>query len=232
MGRSPALYRAIVIDDHPLLAAGLRSELERVGIATDLAPSMGAGANDDVVGWIVERSPDCLIADLGLPLEGGGVALVEAVTAHGVRVAVLTGETDIELWADCLSRGAEVVLSKAEPLADIVDTVFRICGGESVRPQQRVQLLTDGLRLSGERCSRLAPFATLSARERQVLAGLIAGYSPAQLAARDYVSVQTVRSQIKSVLRKLGARSQLEAVARAHGAGWIHEIDGRPVPTR
>ncbi|MDH3680468.1 MAG: response regulator [Acidimicrobiia bacterium] len=232
MSRSEARYRAVVIDDHPLLAAGLRIELERAGIETELAPLSGGEATSEIVAWIVERSPDVVVADLGLPLEGGGLALVEAVAEQGVRVAVLTGETGVELWADCLSRGAKVVLSKVEPLPDIIDTVLRVCVGEAVRPQQRAQLLIEGQRLSGERWARLAPFAALSTRERQVLAGLIAGYGPAQLADRDYVSVQTVRSQIKSVLRKLGVRSQLEAVGRAHAAGWSHEVDDQPAPSR
>ncbi len=63
-------------------------------------------------------------------------------------------------------------------------------------------------------------FDNLSDRESQVLGGLMEGMSPAVLAERDFVSVQTVRTQIKNVLSKLGVNSQLAAVARAYEAGW------------
>lgn len=216
------IHRAVVVDDHPLLAFGLGAELERAGVATELAPLLSPA---ELVDWIGERSPDCLVVDLGLPIEGGGLALIGPAAARGVRVAVLTGETDLELWARCVVRGAEVVLAKSEPMADLVDAIVAVCAREPVRPQQRAHLLTEARRLEGERKRRLAPFGMLSRRERAVLGGLMDGHGPAQLAERDFVSVQTVRSQIKSVLRKLDARSQLEAVARAHACGWSPEVD-------
>ncbi len=67
---------------------------------------------------------------------------------------------------------------------------------------------------------RLAPFRALSPREQAVLAGLLAGDSAETIAHRSYVSLATVRSQIRAVLLKLGVNSQLAAVALAREAGW------------
>lgn len=63
-------------------------------------------------------------------------------------------------------------------------------------------------------------FGSLTPRERAVLAGLVSGLRPADIARRDFVSVVTVRNQVQSILIKLNVHSQLEAVAVARWAGW------------
>ena len=71
--------------------------------------------------------------------------------------------------------------------------------------------------------SALSPFEQLTQREREVLALLIDGLAAEEIAETRYVALTTVRSQIRSVLRKLGVRSQLAAVARASRAGWTFD---------
>jgi DNA-binding NarL/FixJ family response regulator len=70
----------------------------------------------------------------------------------------------------------------------------------------------------------LAPFEELSAREREVLGALLDGKTANAIATTSFVSISTVRSQIRSVLQKLNVNSQLEAVAAATRCGWsVHE---------
>jgi DNA-binding NarL/FixJ family response regulator len=71
-----------------------------------------------------------------------------------------------------------------------------------------------------EQSSGPAGFASLTPRERVVLAGLVGGLRPAEIARRDFVSVVTVRNQVQSILIKLNVHSQLEAVAVARWSGW------------
>ena len=66
-----------------------------------------------------------------------------------------------------------------------------------------------------------APFDRLSGREKQVLAALCVGRSVTQIADDWVVSVPTVRTQVRAILTKLDAASQLEAVAQAHRSGWF-----------
>ena len=66
----------------------------------------------------------------------------------------------------------------------------------------------------------MAPFQQLSQRERDVLDALVDGRSANTIAAMSFVSITTVRSQIRSVLQKLDVNSQLEAVAAATRCGW------------
>ena len=213
-----AQLEIIVVDDHPLLAMALCAELERSGAHVEqLDPSPGPG---DLVDTIAAAAPDCAVLDLGLPFPGGGSVLIEPLVEREVRVAVLTGETDRRLLARSSAAGADVVLSKTEDLANIVDTILRVATGHDVRPGQRGELVAEYRQLSAEDQRRQAPFDELSPREREVLAGLMDGQKPAELAEQNYVSVATVRSQVKSLLSKLGVSSQLEAVAMAHRSHW------------
>lgn len=214
-----------IIDDHPLVAAGLQRELERSGAQVALLdPTVGA---EPLLDTVSAHRPDCAVVDLGLPFGGGGTALIGPLVGEGIRVVVLTGETEPQPLARSSGEGAEVVLSKSEPLTDIVETILRVASGQAVRPGQRHELAAELHRLVAERNQRQAPFADLSPREQQVLAGLMSGHGPAALAERHYVSVATIRAQIRSVLGKLGVSSQLEAVVLAHRNRWDPE-DDRP----
>ncbi|MDH3679715.1 MAG: response regulator transcription factor [Acidimicrobiia bacterium] len=217
------LRRIVIVDDHPLLAIGLRAELERAGAEVELPdPTVGP---DQLVDSISSRRPDCAVIDLGLPFDGGGSALIGPLVAEAIRVVILTGETERQALAHSSGEGAEVVLSKSEPLVDIVETILGVAGGQTVRPRQREELSVELHRLEAEQNRRHAPFSDLSPREQQVLAGLMSGHGPAALAERHYVSVATIRAQVRSVLRKLGVSSQLEAVVLAHRNQWSLEAD-------
>lgn len=210
--------RIIIVDDHPLLAAGLQAELERSGATAGLLdPTAGS---EHLIDTITAAAPDCAVLDLGLPVPGGGVALIEPLVERGVRVVVLTGESEREILARSSMAGARVVLSKTEPLPDIVSTILQVACGQDVRTAQRAELAMELHRQEAEHHERRAPFAALSPREEQILAGLMDGHSPADLAERHFVSVATVRTQIKSVLAKLSVGSQLQAVAMANRHHW------------
>ena len=214
--------RIVIVDDHPLLALALCAELERSGVDVEqLDPNPGP---EKLLEMISSDPPDCAVLDLGLPFPGGGSALIEPLTTREIRIVVLTGETDRRRLARSSAAGAQAVLSKTEALATIVDTILRVAAGEDVRPGQRGELAAEFRQLSAEQRQRQAPFDGLSPRERQVLAGLMGGHKPSVLAERNYVSVATVRSQVKSLLSKLGVSSQLEAVAMAHRSHW-HPTD-------
>jgi DNA-binding NarL/FixJ family response regulator len=210
--------RIVIVDDHPLLASGLRGELQASRTEVELLDPL-AGAQE-LVEAISRRRPDCAVVDLGLPFTGGGSALIGPLAAEAIRVVVLTGQTERRLWAASLGQGAALVISKSEPLADIVETILGVAGGQAVRPRQRAELLAELNR-------RHDPFTDLSPREQQVLAGLMSGHGATVLAERHYVSVATIRAQIRSVLGKLGVSSQLEAVVQAYRNGWTPE-KGQP----
>ncbi len=211
--------RVTLVEDHPLLRYALGAALTAAGLEVAEVGVVNTTAGE-VVAQVAETRPAAVVVDLSLPISGGGPGLIPLLAAHRLPVVVLTGETDRGLWADCVHAGAGAVLSKTEDLDRVVEAVVTVCEGRPVRCAERAALGAEGRQRALERQHRLAPFHELSRREQAVLASLMAGAGPAQIAARDVVSIQTVRTQIKILLRKLGVRSQLEAVAKAADAGW------------
>ncbi|MDH5290424.1 MAG: response regulator transcription factor [Acidimicrobiia bacterium] len=216
--------RVTLVEDHPLVRYALGAALTAAGVqVTEAAVDM---TGRELVAQLLEARPTTAVVDLGLPIDDGGLGLIPPLVAHRLPVLVLTGEADRGLWADCVHAGAEAVLSKTEDLDQVVAAIVDVCEGRPVRAAEQAALGAEGRRRALERRRRLAPFHDLSRREQAVLASLMAGVGPAQIAERDIVSIQTVRTQIKILLRKLGVRSQLEAAAKANEAGW------HPEPTR
>lgn len=221
--------QVVLIDDHPLLQAGLAALLHQHGIRAAPIDPTSIGP-DEVVAATIALGPALAVVDLGLPYPGGGLALIGPLRAVVPRVAVLTAETDTALLARCVGAGADAVVSKTEPLGEVVSAIVRLAQGEEVRVAQRIGLAVEYHRQTSARRQELAPFEALSPRERYILAGLVAGRGTNEIAAASFVSVHTVRTQLKGLLRKLGVRSQLEAVARAQAVGWRPTPQPDPVP--
>ena len=76
------------------------------------------------------------------------------------------------------------------------------------------------------------PFESLSRREGEVLCLLMEGHSVAKIAESSFVSIGTVRTQVKAILRKLGVNSQAAAVALAYRSGWPDADPSLPVDLR
>ncbi len=214
MGHNPV----VIVDDHALLSLGLQSRLESVGIESVIAELAPAA---ELVEWINSQEADLVVLDLGLPYDGGGASLVGPIVSSGTAVLVLTGESTSDTWGYCLQAGALDVVSKGESLDSIVESIERACAGLGTDAQRRHRLVEDSQRNRQNQQQLLEPFAELTSRETVILRGLVEGHSLGKLATRDFVSVETVRTQVKSILRKLGANSQLEAVALAHQANWF-----------
>ncbi|HSL56700.1 MAG TPA: response regulator transcription factor [Acidimicrobiales bacterium] len=209
----------LIVDDHELLADSLAASLAVLGFEVTRPESL-----DDrtVIDLVDSFEPDVVLLDLRLGEAHSALGLVAPIRDRGAGVVVVTAETSTVAIAECIEAGAIGVVSKSEPFDRLVHAVR--CA-ESVRSNltsvERDELLAV-LRAhrSADRLRR-APFERLTAREQEVLAGLAQGLSADELAALHFVSITTVRSQIRSVLSKLGVSSQLSAVALAHASGWL-----------
>ena len=110
---------------------------------------------------------------------------------------------------------------KERPLSDLLDVVRRVIAGDSpIDPGERRRLLELSHLQLGTLEARRAAFLELTGREQDVLARLVDGQSAATIAWESSVSLSTVRSQIRSILLKLGVHSQLRAVSLARQAEW------------
>ena len=216
--------RLLLVDDHRLLVETLQMSLRGAGFAVSAAP---CGTFDEVLAEAAAVRPTLVVLDLDLQGAGFGYDLIAPLRALGAEVLVLTGTTDRIELARCLEAGALGVTSKAAGFGSVLDEVRRAAAGETVTPiTLRAQLLSDLAAHRRAADKRRAPFEGLSARERDVLRLICEGHQAAAIAKESYVSLATVRTQIRSILLKLDVTSQVAAVALARQGGWFETHEG------
>lgn len=210
--------RVLIIDDHPLVATGLRLALDARGWTAEVATGT---TQESILDRARSFEPDCVLLDLHLGHLGTGLDLIEPLVALGSKVVMLTAESSHSALAECLEAGAVCWVGKDVFVDNVVTTLEEVmAGGSPVGRTLRESLLAD-LRASREaRMRAVSCFDALTDRERCVLRGLMDGLSADEIAESDFVALSTVRSQIRAVLRKLGVGSQLAAVALAYRSGW------------
>jgi len=219
--------RILVIEDHPLVAEGMASALEACGAEVI---AVTTPTEREIMDQANRMQPELVLLDLML---GGeferSISLIDPLRCIGASVLMLTGFDDLVAWAECVEAGALGILSKRTDLRELVDIVARVLGGDTATFERQRRELTAALRERRKAEDvRLAPLRMLTPRETEVLKGLVDGHTAEELASLMYVSLATVRSQIRSILRKLGVNSQLAAVAVARRAGLEPGHSGRP----
>jgi DNA-binding NarL/FixJ family response regulator len=220
--------RLLLVDDHRLLGETLQASLALAGLDAVVAP---CATGDQILAAAKEVQPTLVVLDLELDAAGQGYDYIAPLREQGADVVVLTGTTDRIELARCLEAGALGVVSKANGFANVLDHIRRAALGEWVTPStDRMALLTelDSHRRADER--RWARFDLLSARERDVLRMIVDGRQAAAIAKASFVSLATVRSQIRSILLKLDCTSQVAAVALARTNGWFDSPDPESSP--
>ena len=126
---------------------------------------------------------------------------------------MLTAETEATVLARALQAGADAVLGKTMPFPNLIREIMAIPRGQLSEAANRYhQVMYEARVAEQERARRLAPFVALTPREEEVLSMLVDGVRADDIAEAAFVSLSTVRSQIRSVLAKLGVGSQLAAV--------------------
>lgn len=206
-----------VLDDHQLLRASLAAALEAEGYEV-VAPALTEVG--EVADILDKMRPAVALLDLDLGPFGSGEELLPTLQELGARVLIVSGQRDAVVGR-CLEAGAHGSVSKTASIDELLEAVMKTAAGEPVLSVQERERLLDAWRAQRNAVSEaLAPFQSLTKREADVLCGLIAGKSVERIASEFYVSVATVRTQVRAVLMKLGVNSQLEAVAKANRAGW------------
>jgi DNA-binding NarL/FixJ family response regulator len=208
-----APLRVIVADDDPLARRLLRDVLQRAGI-TVIAE---AGSGREAVELAGYYKPDVVVMDLIMPGMDGLAAMGEIRrTTPDVRVVILTSSDDDEVGLMTLREGASGFLCKSAGVDSLPRALRAARNGEAVITRRLTMRLIEDLRLVRQDGAGLRPIrSALTSREWEVLDLLCQDLSTDEIADRLVVSVETVRSHIKNVLRKLEVRSRREAVSMA-----------------
>lgn len=209
----------LIIEDHSLMAESLAVALGAEGFAATVATDRTPRA---LIAHAGENVPDVVLLDLDLgPQLGSGLDLLPELRRLGARVIVVSGATSRLDLATAVERGAFGIVSKNQPVAELIAAVRSTVDGRAIlSPGERNALLVELYASRTTRLRELEPFTHLTPREQEVLRGLMKGQRARDLAREASTSQATIRTQIRGVLTKLSVNSQLEAVVLARATGW------------
>jgi DNA-binding NarL/FixJ family response regulator len=211
---SQADIRVFVVDDHPLVRSGVRSELEgRVDVVGT------AGDVDGAATGIAAARPDVVLVDVHMP-GGGGAELIRRVLGSAAasgdpaaasvpRFLALSVSDAAEDVISVIRAGARGYLTKTVSGAELAEAIGRVAAGDAVFSPRLAGFVLDAF--AGSLPLPSDPeLDQLTAREREVLRLIARGYAYKEVARRLNLSVKTVETHVSSVLRKLQLSSRHE----------------------
>ena len=207
---TPARTRVVLVDDHRLFRAGVRSEL---GDAVEVVGEAGTVA--EAVALVLAEQPDVVLLDVHMP-DGGGRAVLAGVgrAAPATRFLALSVSDAAEDVIGVIRGGARGYVTKSISAADLADAVRRVADGDAVFSPRLAGFVLDAFS-SSPPLPDDAPAADeeldrLTARERDVLRLIARGYTYKEVAAELFISGKTVETHVSSVLRKLQLSNRRE----------------------
>ncbi|MEU8508090.1 response regulator transcription factor [Streptomyces brevispora] len=208
----------LLVDDEPLVRAGLRAVLEA---QPDIEVVGEAGDGAAVIPLVRQLRPDVVAMDVRMPLMDGieATRVVLRTVPDPPKILVVTTFENDEYVYEALRAGADGFLLKRARPAEIVNAVRLVAEGESLLFPAAVRQLAAEYGTS--RAREAMDRASLTEREAAVLRLMARGLSNAEIAAKLVVGVQTVKTHVSSVLAKLGARDRTQAVIAAYESGFV-----------
>ncbi len=203
------MIRVAIVDDHPVVTAGVVANLRAAGDIDVVATGASAG---DALDIAAAQRPDVLILDLELGSRSGLDAIAGVKTASPrTRVVVFSAYAGEERVATAFERGADSYVLKGTSSDDLVAVVRAVARGETMIPAEIAGQLA---RAVGQpRRDRLTP------REREILALLAEGLSNRAAGERLGITERTVKFHVAEILARLGASNRAQAVAIAKARG-------------
>ncbi|KOG87664.1 LuxR family transcriptional regulator [Streptomyces varsoviensis] len=213
------MIRVLITDDEPLIRAGIRMILDS---ADDIDVVAEAGDGRDAVELARAHRADVVLLDIQMPVMDGLTALAELRRARPeARVLILTTFGEQRNVLRALSEGSAGFLLKDSAPAELIGAVRAAAAGDAYLPAA-TRHVVDSL-AAGDTARRAEAargrLATLTEREREVLALLAQGLSNAAAARRIHMSEATIKTYVSRILTKLECENRVQAALLARDAG-------------
>lgn len=219
-----------IVDDQPLFAQGMamlvdaQADMRCIGIATDGVAAIQLGKT---------AVPDVIVMDLRMPVVNGveatrRIARDRARPDAPPRIVVLTTIRQDEAVLAAFRAGADAFLTKDAHPDEVLDTIRSAADDSALPGAARTITVIGSARGRPGPAARTPPpapieaLAALTAREHEVLLTVAAGLSNQQIAESLFLSEATVKTHIRSLLRKLDASSRTQLVVIAYESGVVN----------
>ena len=211
------VIRILIVDAQEMIRTALRLLIEthaRMNVVGE------AGNRAEALAVARREQPDIILLDLVLG-EEDGLDLIEEICAasKSSRLLILTSIRNVEMHAHAILLGAVGVLLKDKTADMLMKAIEKVSEGE---PWIDHSTLTNVLTaISGRKGAKeidddTSKIASLTARERQVIAAVCAGLKNKQIAQKLFISESTVRHHLSSIFSKLGASGRFDLIIYAH----------------
>lgn len=223
--RDDRTVQVLIADRQPLFRDALRVVLdghEDFTVVAEAAEGMLA------VSEASRTKPDVALIDADLPnCHGLRAAALIGEQVEGCRTLVLSDQEDDDTLLEALEAGATGYLTKASPIAELIEAARRVAAGETIVPPRMLgTLLARLIQRRRDHEGAIRQLAGLTRREREVLFLLAQGADNAGIAQPLVISPETARTHVQNVLTKLGVHSRLEAAAFVVNNGLMGEVAG------
>ena len=215
--------KILIVDDHPVVRAGLRRLL-----AVEPAVEFGEAADGrEALDAFREQRPTLVILDLNLPGLGGIEVIARLKTADPeARILVLSMHDDYIHVTRALQAGAAGYVSKNAPPEELLEAVRRVAGGHTYIEHE----IAEGLVFAKLR-TPLHPLDDLSSRDLEMLRLLAQGHSLPQIADTLGIAYKTAANSSSRIKTKLGASGTADLIRIAIRSGLLDRDAGPSAPS-
>jgi len=219
------MITVVIVDDHPIVRAGMRAVLEQSG---DILVQAEGGSGTEALRLVLKYDPDVLVLDINVPNKDG-VEVTRQIKAQNLRTAILilTAHDDPQLIFGLLENGALGYVLKDEALETLAGAVRAVAEGKSwLSPAVASQVVRRAIAFQAEASPRSRALSAghhLTEREVEVLSLLGQGLDNASIAKSLSITKRTVQNHISNIYGKLDLDSRAEAILYAlqHGLAKV-----------
>jgi DNA-binding NarL/FixJ family response regulator len=215
------MTRLLLVDDQPLVRAGLRMVFET---EPDLEVVGEAGDGIEAVARVGELHPDVVLMDVRMP-RMDGLAATRQILAQPdraeTRVLVLTTFDEDEYAYEALRAGASGFLIKDAPVEQLADAVRVVANGQALLAPTTTRRLVAEMATRRSTAGPPEAFGRLTERERDVMAQLACGSTNQEIAQHLFVTEATAKTHVSRILAKLGLRDRVHVVIAAYEWGLV-----------
>ncbi|MCS3879867.1 DNA-binding NarL/FixJ family response regulator [Gordonia amarae] len=213
----PGPVTVVVVDDQAMVRQGFSALL---AAQPDISVLGDASDGVEAVEVCVRLRPDVVLMDVRMPRRDGLWAAQQVIgSGAGTKVLMLTTFDIDDYVYEALRIGASGFMLKDAPADELVRAVRVVAAGEALLAPSITRRLIEEVTARRSRSPRSSAVSALTPREREVLELVSDGKSNAEIAAALFVSEQTVKTHVSSMLTKLSLRDRAQAVVFAYENG-------------